>query len=367
MADYTIFAINPGSTSTKIALFKNDECLFSKSVSHDADKLKEFAEISDQLPFRRQMILDILQQEGISLQGVDAFVGRGGGLVALEGGTYPVNGKLLEHATVGYTIKHPAMLGAQIAHNFAQTYGGQAFVVNPPDVDEFVESARITGFKDIYRESRSHALNQKEVAIRHAASLGKKYEDINLVVCHLGGGVGVSAHQRGRMIDSTDIAQGDGPMAPTRAGALPAAPLIKQCFSGQYTEKQMLERITKTGGFVEHLGISDMKEVEDRFKAGDKHVTMVYEAMVYQVIKYIGAYAAVLHGKVDGILLTGGITRDKHLVQEITDGTSWIAPVSVYVGEFEMEALASGAVRVLSGQEQPKVYTGVPIWAGPQK
>ena len=267
---YKVFAINPGSTSTKIAMFENEEAVFSKSVSHDAAKLKEFAEISDQLPYRRQMILDILAEAGISLQGVDAFVGRGGGLVALEGGTYPVNDILYQHAKEGHTIKHPAMLGPQLAREFAQTYGGQAFVVNPPDVDEFIDEARVTGFKDIYRESRIHALNQKEVAIRHAKSVEKKYEDMNFVVAHIGGGTSVTAHQKGRMIDSNDIANGDGPMAPTRSGALPAAPLVKMCFSGQYTEKELLNRILKEGGFADLLGTTDMYDVEKRAAKGDE-------------------------------------------------------------------------------------------------
>lgn len=367
MADYKIFAINPGSTSTKIALFKNDEVLFSKSVSHDAAKLKEFDEISDQFPYRRQMILDILAEEGILLEGVDAFVGRGGGLVSLEGGTYPINDKLLEHARMGYTIKHPATLGAQIAYDFARVYGGKAFVVNPPDVDEFDEVARITGFKNIFRESRGHPLNQKEVALRHAASQGKKYEEMNFVITHIGGGVSVSAHRKGRIVDSNDVTQGDGPMAPTRSGAIPATPLIKQCFSGQYTEKELLDKIIKTGGIVDHLGTSDMKEIEDIVKAGtDPYTTLVYNAMIYQIIKAIGSYAAVLHGKVDGILLTGGTARDKNMVAQITEAVDWIAPVFVYAGEFEMEALASGAIRVLNGSEQPKEYTGIPIWNGPQ-
>lgn len=361
---YKIFAINPGSTSTKIALFQDSTMTFSKSVSHDAEKLAEFAEIRDQFPYRKQMILDILAQEGQTLEGTDAFVGRGGGLVAMEGGTYPVNPVLLEHARVGYSIKHPAMLGSQLAHDFAQTYGGQAFVVNPPDVDEFEEVARITGLANIFRESRGHPLNQKEVAHRYAASVGKRYEAMNFVICHLGGGVSVSAHKKGRMVDATDVTQGDGPMAPTRSGAVPATPLIKQCFSGKYTEKEMLERIIKTGGFVEHLGTSDAYEVGQRAQAGDKRARLIYQAMVYQIIKNIGAYAAVLAGEVDAILVTGGIARDKNVVRQITDAVSFLAPVSVYAGEFEMEALANGVLRVLTGQEQPKEYTGIPIWQG---
>ena len=361
---YKIFAINPGSTSTKIAMFENEDVVFSKSVSHDAAKLAEFAEIADQLPYRRQMILDIVAAEGQTLDGVDTFVGRGGGLVALAGGTYPVNDTLLHHAQVGFTIKHPATLGSQLAHAFAGTYGGKAFVVNPPDVDEFDEVARVTGMANVFRESRIHALNQKEVALRHAKSAGKKYEEMNLVVSHIGGGVSVTAHRKGRMVDSTDIAQGDGPMAPTRAGDIPAAAIIKQCFSGEYTEKEMMNRLTKTGGIAEHLGMSEILEVLGRIETGDRRAALIYDAMIYQIIKYIGMYAAVLHGEVDGVLLTGGIVRNDYLVGKITQAVKYIAPVTVYAGEFEMEALAAGALRVLTGEEQPKEYTGVPIWSG---
>lgn len=368
MADYKykIFTINPGSTSTKIAMFEDDNMVFSKNVQHDGEKLKEFAEISDQLPYRRQTILDLLAEEGITLEGVDAFAGRGGGLVALDGGTYNVNDKLLEHARVGFTIKHPATLGSQLAHEFAEQYGGKAFVVNPPDVDEMVEEARITGFNDVFRESRTHALNQKEVAIRHAESQGKKYEDMNFVIAHIGGGLSITAHRKGRMIDTTDIAAGDGPMATTRSGAMPASAMVKMCFSGEYTEKQMMDRILKNGGIMDHLGTIDMLKIENMAKANeDPYTTLVYNALIYQIIKFIGAYAAVLQGDVDGILLTGGIVKDKNLVAKVTEGVKFIAPVTVYAGEFEMEALAAGAIRVLNGTEQPKDYTGVPIWTKP--
>lgn len=213
-------------------------------------------------------------------------------------------------------------------------------------------------------ESRCHGLNQKEVARRHAAIAGKKYEEMNLVVVHMGGGVSVSAHKGGRIIDSTDIAQGDGPMTPTRPGALPATQLIKQCYSGEYTEKQMLERIIKTGGFVEHLGTSDVPEIEERAKNGDKRAQLILDAFAYQVSKFVGAQAAVHKGKVDAVLITGGIARANSIVDNIVESVSFIAPVTVYPGELELEALAAGALRVLRGEEAPKNYTGVPIWQG---
>jgi butyrate kinase len=361
---YRVFAINPGSTSTKIALFEDDSNLFSANVSHDAVRLKEFRDISDQLPYRKETILSELAKNKIILKGIDAFVGRGGGLVGVEGGTYTVNDAMLSHARMGFTVKHPANLGSQLAYDFAMTYGGKAFVVNPPDVDEFQPLARITGFADVFRESRGHPLNQKETGIRYAAEIGRRYEDLNLVISHIGGGVTVTAHEKGRMVDSNDVINGDGPMAPTRAGALPATALIKLCFSGRYTEKELYDRITKNGGLVDHLGISDAQEVLKRIEKGDAYAKLVYDAMIYQIGKNIGAYAAVLKGRVDAILISGGLANDPYLIEKIKDMVAYIAPVRVYAGEFEMEALAGGAIRVLNGSEKVKTYTGIPVWTG---
>ncbi|RCX09932.1 butyrate kinase [Anaerobacterium chartisolvens] len=364
---YKLFTINPGSTSTKIALFENDKLIFSSNVSHDAAKLKEFPQISDQFDYRKETILALLAQKNISLEGIDAFVGRGGGLVGLKGGTYTINDILLHHARIGFTVKHPAALGSQLAYDFSQTYGGVSFVVNPPDVDEMELVARVSGLDDAARESRSHPLNQKEVGIRYAAEIGKRYEDLNLVISHIGGGVSVTAHRKGRMVDTTDVINGDGPMAPTRAGAIPANAIVKMCYSGKFTEKQMYDRITKTGGLVDHLGTSDVREILARINSGDEYAKVVYDAMIYQICKYIGAYATVLKGEVDAVILTGGIANDRYLVEKVTDMVEYIAPVKVTAGEFEMEALASGALRVLTGQEEAKIYTGVPVWNGSYK
>ena len=364
MKSYKVFAINPGSTSTKIAMFEGDKEVFSKNVSHDAEKLKEFKEIRDQFDYRKETILKELAEAGQTLEGVDAFSARGGGLVNIEGGVYQVGEKLLEHARVGYTVKHPATLGAQLADAFAKEYGGVAFVVNPPDVDEFTDVARVTGLKGVYRESRIHALNQKEIGIRYAAKLGKKYEDLNLIICHIGGGISVTAHNHGKMVDSNDIANGDGPMAPTRCGQLPVKDVVTMCFSGKYTEKEMREKITKTGGLVDHLGTSDAREVTEMIKNGYQYAKLIYDAMIYEIGKTAGSMAAVLCGKVDGIIFTGGISHDKYVVEKLTEMLSFIAPITVMAGEFEMEALAAGAIRVLSGKEEAKTYTGIPVWNG---
>ena len=359
-----IFAINPGSTSTKIALFEDDKMVFSRNVSHDAEELKKFKEIRDQFPYRKETILKELAEAGQTLEGTDAFVGRGGGLVNIVGGTYTVNDKLLEHARIGFTVKHPATLGAQLACDFAQTYGGQAFVVNPPDVDEFCDEARVTGLKGVYRESKIHALNQKEIGIRYAAAHGKKYADMNLIICHIGGGISVTAHQKGKMVDSNDIAQGDGPMAPTRCGALPVKDVVKMCFSGQFTEREMYDKITKTGGLVDHLGTSDARQVSRMIEQGSAYAKLIYDAMIYQIAKTAGSMAAVLCSQVDGIVLAGGIAHDEYLVQQLTRRLQFIAPITVMAGGFEMEALAAGARRVLLGEEPALEYTGKPVWSG---
>lgn len=365
MADYKIFAINPGSTSTKVALFQGEETIFSVNVNHDAEKLAQFKTISDQMSYRKETILGLLAEQNISLAGVDAFVGRGGGLLPLVGGTYEIDEMLLSHAKMGANgVAHPAQLGSQLAAEFCQEYGGLKLVVNPPDVDEFEEVARVTGIAGITRQSHIHSLNQKETAIRHAMSLGKKYEECNFIVCHIGGGISVAAHKNGRMVDGTDIVEGEGPMAPTRAGAVPAAPLIRMCYSGEFTQKQMLDKCTKNGGLLDLTGSADALDISNRAMEGESFPLLVWNAMIYQINKSIGAMAAVLEGKIDGILLGGGMVYNKDLVAKITKACGFLAPISAYPGEFEMEAMASGAIRVLEGKEIAKKYSGVPIWNG---
>ncbi len=361
--DYRILTINPGSTSTKVGCFEGEKELFTVNVSHDAEKLKEFTTISAQLPYRKETILDALKKADIDLSTIDAFVGRGGGLLAVEGGTYKVEETLLDHAVRGANgVAHPAQLGSQIANEFAVQYQKPCFVVNPPDTDELTLCARMTGIKGVYRNVHLHALNLKETAIRHSHKNGWKYEDKNYIVCHIGGGISISAHQKGKMIDGNDIVGGEGPMAPTRCGAVPAAEMIRYCFANEDDKKAVSALCTKTGGFVSHLGTSDAIEVTKRAAAGDKKAALIWDTMIYQIIRYIGAMAGVLHGQVDGILLGGGMVHNKELVERITEACSWIAPVSAYPGEFELEAMAAGAIRVLKGEEEAKVYTGKPVW-----
>lgn len=363
MNKYKILTINPGSTSTKIGLFEGEKCLFSANVSHEAEILAGFPAISDQLDYRRETIYGILTQNDVDLSEIDAVVGRGGGLMAVDGGVYEVNEILLEHARTGANgVQHPANLGSLLANEFASAFNKKAFVVNPPDTDELCDLARVTGIKGVYRNVHLHALNLKETAIRHAALRGQKYEEQNYVVCHIGGGISISAHQKGKMIDGNDIVGGEGPMAPTRSGSVPVAELLKYIKDKEIKEVRSL--CTKTGGFVSLLGTSDAKEVFKRAENGDTNAARAWNAMIYQIIKYIGAMSAVLHGEVDGILLSGGMVHNKDLVNQITAACSYIADVYAYPGEFELEAMSAGAIRVLSGLEEAKKYTGISRWHG---
>lgn len=363
MSNYKIFTINPGSTSTKIGLFEGDTCLFSENVSHEADILSKYKTISEQLPYRRDTITKLLAKHQLSLADVDAYVGRGGGLMPIEGGVYKINETLLEHAKKGANgVQHPANLGSLLAHEFASVYHKPAFVVNPPDTDELCDLARITGIKGVYRNVHLHALNLKETALRHSKKMNETYEDCNYIVCHIGGGISISAHKNGKMIDGTDIVGGEGPMAPTRCGSVPVSELLKYIKDNDINDIKAL--CTKTGGFISHLGTSDAKTVSELAIQGDTHAKRVWDAMIYQIIKNIGSMSTILQGNVQGILLGGGMVYNKNLVSQITEACSFIAPVYAYPGEFELEAMSAGAIRALSGSETIKNYTGVPRWNG---
>ncbi len=364
--NYRILVLNPGSTSTKVGLFEGETCVFSKTVNHDASVLAGFETVSDQLPYRRDTILELLDANGVELESVDAFVGRGGGLLPMEGGTYAVNDTMLDHARNNANgVMHPANLGSQLAHEFASSFepARPAFVVNPPDTDELCDEARMTGIKGVYRHVHLHALNLKETAIRHAASLGRAYEDCNFVVCHIGGGISISAHKQGKMIDGYDIVGGEGPMAPTRAGAVPVVEVLDYLEAG-HSVAEARKLCMKTGGFVDLLGTSDAIEVTERAAAGDAAAKRAWDTMLYQIVRAIGSMATVLGGHVDGILLGGGMVHNDELVACIKEMCGWIAPVTAYPGEFELEAMAAGAIRVLSGAEKTKTYSGIPVFAG---
>ena len=357
-----ILAINPGSTSTKVALFDNENKIFNLNVTHDAKTLEGFDLVRDQLPYRRDMILEALKNAGFALEDITAFAGRGGGVNPCGGGTYPVNDLILEHTKKNSF--HPATLGASLADGFAKIHGKKAFIVNPPDVDELEPISRVSGIAGVERKSSFHALSHKEAGLRAAAQLGKSYSDVNLVIAHIGGGTSVAAHKKGRVVDASDLLHGDAPMAPTRAGQIAPGMILNLHVSGNYGEKRLRDLFLKNGGMVDLLGTSDVLEVKKRIAEGDRYAELVYKAMIYQVGKSIGAFAAVLHGDVDALVFTGGLAQDEDLVGALKDMVGYIAEVIVYPGEFEMEALAYGALRVLRGEEKPVEYAGEPVWSG---
>jgi len=299
------------------------------------------------------------------MKDVDVYAGRGGGLMSVTGGVYRVSDLLASHASSGMRgTQHPAQLGAQIAKKFADKFGKPAFIVNPPDVDEFSDAARVTGIKGIYRESHLHALNQKEAALRFCMERGLVYEELNLIIGHTGGGISITAHERGRMVDSNDIIKGSGPMSPTRAGDLPYMDVIELAYSGKYTREQLITKLNRHGGLTDHFGTADLKEVLALEKKGDTFAKTILDGMIYQNAKCVAAMAAALKGKVDAIILTGGIAHSKWFTEMLTSYISWIAEVVVMPGEFELEALAAGALRAFCGEVETKEYTGIPVWDG---
>lgn len=362
--NFRILAINPGSTSTKIGVFDDDKCILKESIEHSVEDLKPFKEISDQREFRLKTILNVLKKNKIDMKSIDAYSGRGGSLECCEGGTYEINDLMYKHAKSMKIVKHPSALGIVLARELGDLFGKPSFCVNPPDVDEFKIEARITGIPGIYRESRIHALNQKEVAIRYADKIGAKYENLNLIVCHIGGGISIAAHNHGKMIDCNDIVNGDGPMTPNRSGYVPAKPLINMCFSGKYDENEIKSLINKNGGIMAHLGTNDVREVGAMIDDGNKKAKVIYDAMIYQIAKQIGAMYVALKCNCSAIILTGGISNDPYLVKGIKRYIKNLSEVVVMPGEFELEALSAGALRVLNSIEKSKEYTGKPVFGG---
>lgn len=352
-----ILAINPGSTSTKIAYFEGEKECWRETQRYDVDVLKRFGSIIEQEGFRFEEIKRALQAHGAKLEEIDAFVGRGGLLHPIPAGTYCVNELMLEEMRSCKYGVHASNLGALLAYRLAKGAGDKpCFIVDPVVVDELCNEARLSGFPEINRKSIFHALNQKATARRAAKELGKKYEESRLVVAHLGGGISVGAHLYGKVIDVNNALDGEGPFSPERAGTLPAGQLVNYCYSGQCTLEEMLRKLTGRGGLVAHLGTNDVPEVERRIAAGDSKAELVYGAMAYQVAKAIAEYSAVLSGQVDAIVITGSIAYSNKFVDLITKRISFIAPIFVYPGEDEMLALAQGALRVLVGEEEAKVY-----------
>ncbi|RKD30002.1 butyrate kinase [Thermohalobacter berrensis] len=353
---YRILTINPGSTSTKIAIFDNEKPVLEETIRHSTEEISKYEKIYDQYEFRKNVILETLNDKGINLTKLNAVVGRGGLLKPIPGGTYSVNEKMIEDLKVGVLGEHASNLGGIIANEIASQLNIPAFIVDPVVVDEMDDIARISGMPELERKSIFHALNQKAVARRAAKELGKAYEDVNLIVAHLGGGVSVGAHKNGRVVDVNNALDGEGPFSPERSGGLPVGDLAKMCFSGEYTLKDIKKKIKGNGGLVAYLGTNDGREVVKMIENGDEKAELIYKAMAYQVSKEIGSLSAVLKGKVDGIILTGGIAYDKMFTGWVKERVEFIAPIMIYPGEDEMIALAEGGLRVLRGEEKAKEY-----------
>ena len=324
-APIKMLVINPGSTSTKISYFEDEKNVYTESIFHDAPELLKYPTTNDQMPMRKQVLLDTAADKGGS--------------------------------------DHPAKLGVMLAYELGCEYRKPMYTVNPTNVDELWDYARLTGIAGLYRRAQTHVLNQKGIAAIHAKKLGKRYEDLNLIVCHVDGGITVTAHKAGRMVDSTEGAGGDGPFTPTRLGSIPVMEVLQYLDEG-HTTAQMRSMLSRSGGFVSHFGTSDAAKVHALVDAGDKKAVTVWNAMIYQLCKSIGGMAAVLEGRVDGILLTGGLMRYDDILKGVEQRCGWIAPITVYPGECEQEAMADAVLEVLRGQRKANRYTGVPVFQG---
>ncbi len=351
-----ILVINPGSTSTKIALYKNERPVFSEEISHRAEDLAKFENIMDQQEFRENLIISTLEKAGYHINNIDCIIARGGALRPLPSGTYRINDVMLHDLKEGVYGLHASNLGAVLAHRLAEKINVESFIVDPITVTELEDIAKISGLPDIERVSIFHALNQKAVARLAAKDLGKRYADCRFIVAHLGGGISVGAHKYGRVVDVNNALNGDGPFAPTRSGHLPVWSLVELAFSGKYTEKQLKDKIWSNGGVTAHPRTSNLRQEKERIRQGDEKARLVYNAMAYQVAKEIGAFAAVLEGKVDAIVFSGGLARDKEFIDLLKKQIGFIADFMIYPGSDEMRALDMGAVRVLIGEEEAKEY-----------
>jgi butyrate kinase len=353
-----ILAINPGSTSTKIGVFVDLNPIFLKNIQHDPAELSRFEKITDQFQYRKDIIAHELNEGAVPESVVKAIVGRGGLLKPIESGVFEVNERMKEDLRNSPMGEHASNLGGLIADAFAQQLDGvKAYIANPVVVDELDDIARISGHPKFSRVSIFHALNQKAVARSHAKFVMRNYEDMNIIVAHLGGGITVGAHRKGRVVDVNNGLDGEGPFSPERSGTLPMGDLVRMCFSGKYSQKEIMKMIKGEGGLVGYLGTNSAYDVEQMVVKGDANARLIYEAMAYQVAKEIGAMSTVLKGDVDVILITGGVAHSKWFVNQIIERVHKIAPVHVYPGEDEMKALAMNGMRVLRGETVAKIYS----------
>jgi butyrate kinase len=352
-----ILAINPGSTSTKIAVYDDEKPILLRTIRHSAEELSKFEDVIYEFPFRKQLVIDELKRNDIPLQ-FDAVIGRGGLVKPIAGGTYEINQTMLDDTHSGIAMhNHACNLGCLIAYDIARDIPDcRSFIADPGVVDELNDYARISGSPLMNRICIWHALNQRAIAKRFAREIGRRYDDMNLIICHLGGGISIAAHDHGRAVDANNALDGEGPFSPERAGSLPAADLIRLCFSGKYTEAQLLKRVAGQAGLTAHLGSNDMRAIEKRISEGDQHAKVIVDAMIYHVAKNIVAEGAVLCGDINAILLTGGLARSEYIITNLRRRIDFLAPVYCYPCEDEMEALAMNALEVLRGRQEAKVY-----------
>ena len=348
--------INPGSTSTKIGVFEDETLLFDETLRHPTEEISKYPTIIDQKDFRKNIIVNFLKEANFDIKELDVIVGRGGLLKPIPSGTYTVSDELLNDLKIGVQGQHASNLGGILAREIGDELGVPSYIVDPVVVDEMEPVARYSGLPEIPRTSIFHALNQKAIAKRYAKEINKPYEELNLIVVHLGGGCSVGPHKGGKIIDIFNALDGDGAFSPERAGGVPSGALVKLCFSGKYTEKEISKMLVGNGGFNAYLGTNDMREVEKMVAAGDEKAYALRDAFIYNLSKNIGAMATVLQGKVDQILVTGGIAYDNWVVNALKERCEWIAPFTVYPGEDELLALAQGGLRVMRGEEEAKVY-----------
>ena len=353
---YKLLIINPGSTSTKIGVYEGEKEILEETLRHSAEEILKYDTIFDQLDFRKKVILKVLKEKGIDINELDAVVGRGGMLKPIEGGTYEVNEAMVEDLKIGVQGPHASNLGGILSNEIAKEIGKRAFIVDPVVVDEMEDVARLSGVPELPRKSKFHALNQKAVAKRYGKEHNTSYEDVDLIVVHMGGGVSVGAHRKGRVIDVNNALDGDGPFSPERAGGVPSGELLEMCFSGKYSKEEVYKKLVGKGGFVAYANTNDARDLIKLSQEGDEKGSLIFNAFIYQIAKEIGSMAVVLDGEVDAIVLTGGIAYSDYVTNAINKKVKWIAPMVVYGGEDELLALAQGAIRVLDGVEEAKIY-----------
>ena len=352
MPKYNILTINPGSTSTKIALFKDNELEFEQVLRHPAEELNQFSKLIDQYEYRKEKIINFLEEKNITLKDLDAISCRGGLIGPIPSGTYTINDSLFTRLSTD--VVHASNLAGIIGYNLSKELDIPSYITDPVTVDEMAPIAKVTGIPGIERKSKFHALNQKAIARRAAKQLNRRYDESNFIVIHIGGGISIGAHEKGKVIDVNNVIDGDGPMAPTRAGSIPVEAVIDLCFSGKYTRTELKEYVSQRAGLTDYLGTSDVRDVQEMMEQGNEQAKMLYEAMAYQICKNVGAMATVLKGKIDAIVVTGGVAYSKQFIRLLKERIDFLGEVIVIPGEEEMLALAEGALRVLTGEEEAK-------------